>query len=72
MNRRYVNSKGFFTRLDCPSCGRPCKTMLPFRATSEIPFPHWEDGDTCECQCGAKLIVKADGERAWLREENAE
>lgn len=47
-------------------CGAPCEGIPPYRATSEYPYPHWQDGDYGACQCGAELAVVADGERAWL------
>lgn len=63
---------GYSETLDCPACGEPCKTIGPYRANSEYPFPHWQDGDSGTCQCGAELFVEADGERAWFVEREAD
>ncbi len=66
--KEYKN--GYATALDCPSCGEPCTTIGPYRANSEYPFPHWQDGDSGKCQCGVTLFVEADGEQAYLVEED--
>lgn len=55
---------GWALRLDCPRCGKTCESFKPYRANAEYPYPHWMDGDTGSCECGARLIVRADGERA--------
>ena len=62
------DDNGYAESLDCPACGEPCETIGPYRANSEYPFPHWQDGYSGKCQCGALLFVKADGERAWFVE----
>ena len=54
------------TWLDCPVCEEPCKTIEPYKPSSDFPYPHWQDGDYGTCQCGAELFVEADGEQAWL------
>lgn len=63
---------GYKKLLDCPECGELCKGMLPYQSTPEYPHPWWQDGDTGTCQCGASLIVRADGERAWFEIANDE
>jgi len=62
---------GYADMLCCPSCGEMCQTMLPNRPTPQYRYPWWEEGQYATCQCGADLLVDADGERAWLVERNA-
>lgn len=65
--RKYVTKAGYKTRLDCPACGKPVKSMKPWPRDSEYPGPHWMEGDRGMCECGADLVVEADGKRAWLK-----
>ena len=70
---KFVDGRtGRMTRLECPECGDFCRTIRPHRRTPEYPYPHFEDGDAGVCACGASLVVKADGERAWLHAPNDE
>jgi len=52
--------------LPCPACGEPCQTLPPNRPTTQYDHPWWESGQYATCQCGADVIVDADGESAWL------
>ena len=55
--------------LNCPACGEPCKGVPARRPRSpRFPEPWWEEGMCGVCQCGAEVIVDADGDRAWLEE----
>jgi hypothetical protein len=58
--------------LDCPACGDPCTAIPPYRPTPQWPSGWWQDGDEGTCDCGAELVVDADGECAWLRERERE
>lgn len=58
--------------LSCPVCGEECKSLPANRANPQFPSGYWNDGDTCECQCGASLRVEADGECAWLEKDECE
>jgi len=61
-------SLGYAIRLHCPSCGEECQT-IDFDEYAESGQPVWyEEDDPRPCQCGAELVVKADGDRAWLEE----
>jgi len=50
---RYVTKDGYRTRLDCPACGEPCRTLRPRHRCAEYPHPWWEEDDAGTCQCGA-------------------
>lgn len=58
--------------LDCPACGDPCVNMPPSRPTPEWPDGCWNDGDYGTCECGARVIVDADGENASLQLDEEE
>jgi hypothetical protein len=64
-----MSKSGYSETLDCPACGKPCTTIPPYRPNSEYPYPHWQEGESGKCQCGATLFVVADGERAWFVEQ---
>lgn len=66
--RELYTADGWRKLLDCPACGEPCRTMRPFPREAAYPHPWWQDGDEGTCQCGARLIVRADGEVAQLAE----
>ncbi len=64
--------------LDCPSCGEPCAEIPCCQEISsacgtqeceESAGPTWCNGRRGVCACGARLFVDADGENAWLEEE---
>lgn len=60
------DKEGYVMFLNCPECGQPCYTLPAKDPTYEYNYPHWEEGDWADCQCGATVWVEADGERAWL------
>ncbi len=72
MKKLPVSDDGYFLLLNCPRCGEICEEMPANEPEPPYDFPHWEEGDTGVCSCGASLEVRVDGERAYLidMEEN--
>lgn len=61
--------------LDCPDCGEPCETIPPCNGghpecQAEVPrsclHRFWCDDRAGVCQCGARLYVEVDDDRAYL------
>lgn len=64
--RKLVSAGGWRRALDCPRCGTACWAIPANQPNSEYKHPWWADGETGTCGCGARLVVRADGERAEL------
>ena len=59
---------GFEGTLHCPACDEDAIAQ-PTHRVLQTKWPQWQDGIKYVCgECGTELMVRADGEQAWLEE----